>query len=238
MPYGVVQPDGSVAVFNDDDTYLGTESWAQNQGMEGGGLADRGAYDLGYDPQQQQQAQPSPVTELAPSAAPLQFPQMAVQAPQQAEQAPNPLAQALSNFGQIVDLARYYPQQTQYQGPPGVSYPAQPSSALAPNVLAQAPLGGGGLPIRYQPGYQAPIIVQRHEVGHTQAPMPYNFQGIPQWGMEWAQRNYPPPPTYAESYQPGPARTNDPAEIAANLYALGFWNPRTPGQQSSSEDTY
>src|SRR3990167_9085529 len=63
MPYGELQPDGSVAVFNDDGSYIGTESWEQNQGLESGGLAD------------QQQNVPLPSGSEEPSAQVEQWPE-------------------------------------------------------------------------------------------------------------------------------------------------------------------
>lgn len=71
MAYGIEQPDGSIAVFNDDGSYLGTESAAQNQGLESGGLADRGAYELGYDPQQQISPESVPGSGLSSTGTPL-----------------------------------------------------------------------------------------------------------------------------------------------------------------------
>src|SRR3989304_3035115 len=55
MPYSEINPDNpnEVLVFDDSGAYIGTESFAQNQGLEGGGIAERTNNYTQPDPQQQ-----------------------------------------------------------------------------------------------------------------------------------------------------------------------------------------
>lgn len=150
-----------------------------------------------------------------------------------------------------------------YQGTMGRSYPAVFDPSLG-GAEAQAPLFGrtnllgAPIPIRYGAGYEpgnAPIGVQRHEVGHTEIPANRSLENIPPWAIQWASQSAQNPQTgmwpgpnepaygtggsYAAFESPdqiGQPQNLSQGELVANLYGLGLFDPLT-GVGPSEEDT-
>lgn len=151
--------------------------------------------------------------------------------------------QAFSNAILPIDYGLGLLQQDTYQGPMGLTYPAQPSFTLPSGVMAQSPISGTpsvGSPIRYQYGYEASPQIQRHEVGHVLGPDPtgIDWASIPEWAIMAAINEANTAGISPEElYDPVTKTVLNPTELAANLYALGFWNPFAAAVGSPTEET-